>query len=67
MELSELESKLLLRTGGGGGALALGDSGRLAVTVRGDESDEQFAVMCARESEIDVLLLEASPASPDLA
>ena len=39
--LKELEAKLLLRTGDGAGAGvgALGDSGRLAVTVAGDESD----------------------------
>ena len=41
VELAELEAKLMLRTGEGGAASALGDSGRLAVTVRGDESDEQ--------------------------
>ena len=39
--LKELEAKLLLRTGDGAGAGvgALGDSGRLAVTVAGDQSD----------------------------
>ena len=59
VELKDLESKLVLRTGEDGGVGALGDSGRLAVTVRGDETDEQLATMCAREAEIDVLLVEA--------
>ena len=64
IELRDLEAKLLLRTGGEDGAdgtpavKPLGDSGRLAVTVRGDESDEQLATLCAREAEVDVLLLE---------
>ena len=58
VELSKLESKLLLRTGEDGGKQALGDSGRLAVVVRGDETDEQMAAMCAREAEIDMLLLD---------
>ena len=35
-----------------------GDSGRLVVTVRGDESDEQLATLCAREAEVDLLLVE---------
>ena len=48
VELKDLESKLVLRTGEDGGVGALGDSGRLAVTVRGDETDEQLATMCAR-------------------
>ena len=46
---SELEQKLMLRDGQAG---ALGDSGRLAVTVRGDESDEQLATLCARAAEV---------------
>lgn len=29
--------------------VGLGDSGRLAVTIRGDESEEQLATLCARE------------------
>ena len=37
IELADLEAKLLLRTGEDGGRTALGDSGRLVVTVRGDE------------------------------
>merc|ERR1719424_2776209 len=43
---ADLEQKLVLREGKPG---ALGDSGRIAVTVRGDESDEQLATLCARE------------------
>ena len=35
---------------------ALGDSGRIAVTVRGDETDEQLATLCARGAEVDMLL-----------
>ena len=60
VELGELETKLLLRTGEGtdAGVRALGDSGRLAISIRGDETDEQLVTLCAREAEIDVLLLE---------
>merc|ERR1719163_2044125 len=58
VDLADLEAKLLLKTGEGGGACQLGDSGRLAVTIRGDESDEQFATLCARQAEVDVLFLE---------
>jgi (E)-4-hydroxy-3-methylbut-2-enyl-diphosphate synthase len=58
VELADLEAKLLLKTGEGGGACQLGDSGRLAVTIRGDEPDEQFATLCARQAEVDVLFLE---------
>ena len=45
VECATLEQKLMLRTGEAG---ALGDSGRLAVTIRGDETDEQLATLCAR-------------------
>lgn len=33
----------------------------LQVTVAGDESDEQLATLCAREAEIDMILLEVPP------
>jgi len=52
---ADLEQKLLLRNGA---AAALGDSGRLAVSIRGDESNEQLATLCAREAEIDMLLVQ---------
>ena len=51
----DLEQKLLLRAGE---TAALGDSGRLVVSLRGDESDEQLATLCAREAEVDMLLVQ---------
>ena len=48
VELRDLEAKLLLRTGEGGGREALGDSGRLAVTVRGDEWSDSKSALHAR-------------------
>jgi hypothetical protein len=49
----------MLRTGvDGGKSEGLGDSGRLVVSVRGDEPDEKLAVLCARHAEIDMVLLE---------
>jgi len=53
---ADLEQKLVLREGKPG---ALGDSGRIAVTVRGDETDEQLATLCARGAEVDMILIES--------